>query len=270
MTDASQPAVPDKPASEPAVPDKPQRPVSPDWQRDCRRFGSWLAGTSFIAGLAWITGAHALVPLSNGKVIHASYIGWPFWLMVIGVIVGVYVILAASYEELPILGLRRRAEIDHSFRYSLLFMGPLLKFYLSDENALDVQVAIKLSNGFNKPIQVYVEHVDVIVNGIHARPYSGAVRRIRIMPQQERYFTAPRIRDFPQGSFVGIVDYSVLYGPLDSSTIYRRQHRFECSVTGVKVTATDMKEKGTGGSDYTDIEAEVDTDMPEGYEYPDS
>lgn len=84
MSPSSEPAVPGEPASEPVVREMPKRPVSPNWQRDCRRFGAWLAGTSFIAGLAWLTGAHALVPLSNGKVIHASYVGWPFWLKSMG------------------------------------------------------------------------------------------------------------------------------------------------------------------------------------------
>jgi hypothetical protein len=268
---ASELAVPEKPASEPAVPEKPQRPVSPDWQRDCRRFGTWLAGTSFIAGLAWLTGAHALVPLSDGKIIHVSYIGWPFWLMVIGIIIGIYVYLSASNERLPI-PTRRQAEIDHSFRYSLLFVSPGLRWEFYDDavNPLGARMGIKLGNGFTKPIQVYLEHLDVTINGVRAEPYNGAVRTLRIMPNQVREFRAPVVRGFPQGYFNGLVDYSVLYGPLDGSAIYRHRHKFECEVTGVRVTAADIRRTNPGASDWTDIIAEVDSDMPEGYEYTDA
>jgi hypothetical protein len=229
-----------------------------------------LAGTSFIAALAWLTGANALVALSNGKVIHAPYVSWPLILILIGIAVGVYSYLAASHEWLPIPG-RRRAEIDHSFRYSLLFISPALRFELYDDdiNALGVQAGIKLGNGFTKPIQVYLEHLEVTINGIKAASYGGAVRKLRIMPNQVREFRVPTLRDFPQGYFNGEVDYSVLYGPLDASTVYRHRHKFLCYVTGVRVTAADMRASGYGANDWIDIEAENDTDMPEGYRYPD-
>jgi hypothetical protein len=202
----------------PIKPDVSQRPISPDWQKECKRFGAWLAGASFVAALAWLTGAHALVPLTNGKVIHASYVGWPLILMVIGMTVGLYCYLAASHEWLPIPS-RRRVGIDHSYRYSLLFNSPSLRFELydgDDANELGVQVGVNISNGFSKPIQVYIEKLDVIVNDVKAEPLIGGVRQMRILPNQVRKFMAPTIKGFPQGYFNGVVDYSILYGPLDT------------------------------------------------------
>jgi hypothetical protein len=251
---------------------EPRRPVSPEWQQECKRFGAWLSGASFVAALAWLTGANALVPLSNGKIIHAPYVGWPLILMIIGMVIGIYTYQAASHERLPIPG-RRRVEIDHSYRYSLIFVSPALRWELdtTNEEALGVQVGVKFSNAFNKPIQVYLENLDAVVNGLDVKPYGiNAVRKLRIMPTQGREFRLPTLTGFPQGYFVGEVSYSVLYGPLDESTIYRHRHSFRCFVTGVNPTAADIRKNGSGGNDWIDIEPENDSDMPNGYKYPGS
>lgn len=268
MTLSTEPELPEKPQT--VIAASPKRPVSLDWQRECRRFGAWLAGASFVAALAWLTGANAVVPLSDGKVIHAPWVGWPLILMILGLVVGIYTYQTASHERLPVPG-RRRVEIDHSFRYSLIFVAPALRFefYEQDLNALGVQVGIRLSNGFDRPIQVYLEHLEVSVNGVAAEAYGGKVRKMRIMPNQSREFRAPIVREFPQGYFVGLVSYSILYGSLDSNAIYRRRHTFECQVTGVKVTPSDLRTNGPGGNDWTDIEAQIDSDLPEGSKYPD-
>jgi hypothetical protein len=153
----------------------------------------------------------------------------------------------------------------------LIFVSPALRFelYNDDEGALGVQVGVRFSNAFNKPIQVYLENLDAVVNGVAAKPYdSGAVRKLRIMPNQAREFRLPTLRGFPQGYFDGEVSYSVLYGPLDESTIYRHRHSFKCFVTGVNVTAADIRKSGSGGNDWIDIEPENDSDMPSGYRYP--
>ena len=246
-----------------------QRPVSPTWQKECRRFGGWLSGASFVAALAWLTGANAVVPLSDGKVIHASYVGWPLALMVIGVVVGIYIYLAASNERLPIPG-RARVGIDHSYRYSLVFKGVSIRFQFNDDDAdaLGASIGVEFSNSYGKPIQMYLEHLDVTINGVVAGPYAGAVRKIRIMPNEVRSFRSPIVQNISQGYFNGNVKYSVLYGPLDASTIYRHTHQFECTVTGVRVTVYDLKKSGPGGSEWTDLEPETDSDMPEGYNYP--
>ena len=250
---------------------EPKRPVSPDWQLECKRFGAWLSGASFVAALAWLTGANALVALSDGKVIHAPYVGWPLIVMILGIAVGIYAYQAASHERLPIPG-RRHVEVDHSYRYSLVFVSPALRFelYNDDENALGVQVGARFRNTFNKPIQVYLENLDAVVNGVAAKQYTGEVRKMRIMPNQEREFRLPTLRDFPQDGFIGEVSYSVLYGPLDESTIYRHQHGFNCFVTGVNPTAADLRKNGPGGNDWIDVRPENDSDMPIGYKYPDS
>jgi hypothetical protein len=151
MTTSSEPTPPEKPQVISAS--SSQHPVSPDWQKECKRFGAWLSGASFVAALAWLTGANALVPLSNGKVIHAPYVSWPFALMIVGIVVGIYAYLAASHERLPIPG-RTRVGIDHSYRYSLLFVESSIRFEFYDEdiNALGAAVGIKFSNGYSKPI----------------------------------------------------------------------------------------------------------------------
>lgn len=266
MSENHKPVQPDKPQT--IVP-LPPRPVSPDWQRDCRRFGAWLSGTSFVAALAWLTGANALVPLSNGKVIHASYVSWPLALMLLGLVLGGYIYQAASHERLPILG-RKRMEVDHSYRYSLLFVEPRLRWQLYDtDEKLGVQLGVRFSNGFNKPIQVYLEDLEASANGVQAAPYTTPFRKMRIMPNQIRHFTAPVIPDIPQGYFDGRVKYSVLYGPLDASTVYRHRHEFSCEVNGVRVRVADLREN-SGANEWADEEAEVDSDMPEGFNYPDS
>jgi hypothetical protein len=221
-----------------------------------------------VAALAWLTGSNALVPLSNGRIIHPSYVGWPFILMLLGIILGGYIYAAAGHESLPIIG-RRRTEIDHSFRYSLIFVEAVLNFELggADQGILGCRVAVRFTNSFNKPIQVYLEDLELNANGVESGPYLSKVRLMRLMPNQFRQFYSPTIPSIPQGYFVGIVKYSVLYGPLDSSTVYRHRHEFELHVTGTKVTIADLQ-KNSSGCQWYDIEAEVDIDMPEGYEYP--
>jgi hypothetical protein len=149
-------------------------------------------------------------------------------------------------------------------------VGPSIRFELYDsDEKLGVRLGVKFSNGFSKPIQVYLESLEVSANGVGAAPYTSEFRKIRIMPNQIRHFTAPVIPDIPQGYFDGRVKYSVLYGPLDASTVYRHRHKFECQVTGVRVTAVDLR-VNQGANEWTDREAEVDSDMPEGFNYPDS
>jgi hypothetical protein len=185
-----------------------------------------------------------------------------------GILIGVYTYLAASHERLPIPG----RKYDHSAKYSLIFVEPEIRFEIyPSPTQTGVRVGIKLGNSSSEPIQFYVEQLDVTFNGVAAPNFArSAVRRIRIMPNQNRAFRAATIPSIPLDNGVGgLVAYSILYGPLNDTPIYRRTHKFAVEVTGaIKITHQSLRAGVAGGNDWTDIEPETDFDMPAGYRYP--
>jgi len=98
----------------------PKRPVSPEWQKQCKRNGAATITVFVVAALAWLTGSHTLISLGNGAFTHLSWLGWPFYVCLAGIVAGVYVYWAADHEYLKILG-RKYVPIDHSAKYSLTF-----------------------------------------------------------------------------------------------------------------------------------------------------
>jgi Caspase domain len=164
----------------------------------------------------------------------------------------------------------RDASNTMNAKYSLAFVRPYIRWELYDDpTKLGAGFVIVFRNGSDKPIHAYIERLDVTINGISAPLYdSTVVRKIRVPPGQEREYRAPIIPDFPINGFFGTASYSVLYGPLDESVIYRHTHAFNFSIEGVKVTPQTIREGEAGSTFWTDTEEESDYDMPSGFTYP--
>jgi hypothetical protein len=266
----SEPSSAPQPAREPSQPTEPaKRPVSPQWQKDCKRNGAGIIAVFVAAGLAWLTGSHTLVPLSNGRVVQPSLFGWPFYLCIAGALAGCWVYWAADHNYMPILG-RRYVPVDRSAKYSLTFNEIKIGWFLepsksvSGPDPLNVRIAIAIGNGLTIPIQAYIERMDVKVNGKAPNAPIGGVRKLRLLPGQIREYRAPLVLDISTGSVGGEVDYSIIYSSLNGIPAYRRTHKFAFGVNE-PITLQGLRSGKSGSTDYTELENERDEDMPEDF-----
>jgi hypothetical protein len=241
------------------------RQVSPEWQRDCKRNGAGITTLFVVAALAWLTGSHTLIPLSNGKVIHPSWLGWPLYLCVAGIALGAYVYEAATHEKLWIPG-RRYTPVDHSFRYSLWFdeFNPHIGIGVdgSEPGHLSATVGISFTNGGTAgPISVHMEKLQVTINGLAPLPNVFLSPDFRLLPDRSRRMSSATVNRIPPGPFNGELEYSVTYGPPIGFPVYRKTQRIRFQ-TSRPVTLEGAKDDLTGLSvSYSVIEPEIDIDI---------
>jgi hypothetical protein len=103
-------------------------PVSPSWQKDCRRNGAAIISLFRVALLAWITASQTFIVLNGTKLVHPSSLSWPLYICIAGILVGGYTFAAADHEWLPIPS-RGFEKPDHRMKYSLWFREVVVEWH---------------------------------------------------------------------------------------------------------------------------------------------
>ncbi len=240
-------------------------PVSQDWRKEWRRNGGGLMTVAAAAAAAYISACQTFVVLSNGKLTHPSWWSWPFWVCLIIAGVGIYAFLASYHDELPFLG--RERTVDHSTKYSLGLQGVNLTIRKWTDDSpeperLDARIALVLVNGNNdRFLRAYLEKMDVEISGIKPESNDYSCREIRILPRNSRFFWSPFVMNIPVGdNVIGQVSYSIIYGPPSGFPAYRRTHKIVFRTHGI----LNREVTNLGGTDWQDLEAEADEDLPDG------
>jgi hypothetical protein len=236
-------------------------PVSPDWQRECRRNGAAIASLFLVALLAWITASQTFIVLNGNKLVHPSSLSWPLYVCIAGILVGAYVFAAADRRYLPILG-REFEKPDHSMKYSLWFQDVAIEWWtFSDKpDKVTAQIGIWISNGGREsPIVVEVERLDVEMNGVRSATSKGFIP-LRFLPNQRKRFLSDGLDDIPHGNTSGTVDYSLRYGPVSGFPVYRRTHKVRFQMRKL-ITPNLIRSEGGPGLTWIELEPEVDTDI---------
>jgi len=216
------------------------------------------------AAFAWITGAHTFVVLNNGKLQHPSWLGWPLYVCIAGILVGGYTYLAATHARIPIPG-RKFASIDHSAKYSLWFEQLSISINISNQavDRVNGEVGIVFKNALSSlPIIVHLEKIEASICGVkvHDEPTSDAMTFV-LPPGHERRASAPSIFGIPLGTLNGEAYYSVIYGTADRFPAYRQTHKLGFGTTRA-VTIDDIPDNLPRiGFGYKDIEPSIITDL---------
>lgn len=236
-------------------------PVSPEWQRDCRRNGAAIVSLFLVALLAWVTASQTFIVLNGNKLVHPSSLSWPLYICLAGIVVGGYVFVSADRRYLPIRG-REFEKPDHRTKYSLWFQEVTIEWHdFSDEpDTFYAQVGIWISNGGREsPIVVEVEKFDVELNGVKS-PTSRNFLPLRLLPNQRKRFMSDRLDNVPHGNISGTVTYSLKYGPVNGFPVYRRTHKVRFQLR-MPITPSLIRSGVTPGLTWTELEPEIDIDV---------
>jgi hypothetical protein len=241
-----------------------ERSILPEWKRECRNNGKGIMALFITAAFAWITGAHTFIVLSNGKLQHPSWLGWPLYVCIGGILVGAYTYLAATRIRLPIPG-RQFAPIDHSARHSLWFEQVHIGINVNSQavDRVDGVVGIVFSNGhLSLPIIVHLEQIEASICGFQVQDkLSPDNMTFVLLPGHKRQVSAPPIVGIPLGVLNGEVSYSVIYGAADGVLTYRQTHKLSFA-TSRAITIDDIPDNLPKISfGYKDIESSVITDL---------
>ena len=251
----------DEPQQTTKEPPKWDPPVSPGWQKDCRRNGAAIVSLFLVALLAWITASQTFIVLNGNKLVHPSSLSWPLYLCIAGVLLGGYVFAASGQSWLPIPG-REYEKPDHRMKYSLWFQEVVVEWNTSSREPYKINAlaGIGISNGGNDtPIIVEVERLDVQLNGVTPTT-SKYFFQLRLLPNQRKDLLSDLIDDIPRGNASGEIAYSLRYGPVSGFPVYRRTHKVRFQIRA-PITSAMIRGGQVPGLTWTELEPEQDTDI---------
>jgi hypothetical protein len=233
----------------PATPAE-QMPTSPEWRSTTRR-GAYAAMTlALLLGYTWISATRK--------------VGWPLLPAAVLLLAGGYVLITTYVDRLPAVLGRDRLPIDSRTKYTLWLDQLVATWSITpyDPAKLALRMAILMTNGGNEVLQIKIERLELEVNGVNPVSYHGAITGYRILPGRSKQSWPPWVLGVPEGTVLGTIRYSIIYGPPSGFPSYRRTHAISF-VVNKQMTCDMVRNSHLDGvvTQWEDLEPEEDQDL---------